>query len=57
MVFLVLIIAIEFVYLTTSYFHTKEINLLITQCYEHDGEIMLEIHDSLTNSYSFTCKK
>jgi hypothetical protein len=41
----------------SSYFNTKEINLLSTQCYENDGEVILEIHHNITGEYSFECKK
>ena len=42
--------------LLDSYFHTKEINALITGCYENGGEVILEIHNNVTSSYSFECK-
>ncbi|MFJ8235519.1 hypothetical protein ACIQ34_07190 [Ureibacillus sp. NPDC094379] len=40
-----------------SYFNTKEINLFSSQCYEKEGEVILEIHNNLTSEYSFECKK
>ncbi|PZX07546.1 hypothetical protein C7437_101664 [Psychrobacillus insolitus] len=40
-----------------SYFNTKEINLFSTECYENDGEVILEIHNNITGEYSFECKK
>ncbi|WP_313894452.1 hypothetical protein [Psychrobacillus sp.] len=40
-----------------SYFNTAEINSLSTGCYEAGGKVILEIHNNITSSYSFECKK
>ncbi|MER2010536.1 MAG: hypothetical protein ABS939_24190 [Psychrobacillus sp.] len=42
---------------TSSYFNTKEINLLTSGCTEAGGASTLEIHNNLTSDYSFECKK
>ena len=42
---------------TSSYFNTKEINLLTSGCTEAEGASTLEIHNNLTSEYSFECKK
>ena len=58
-VLLILVMAllgVAFLMITYSYFNTKEINLLITGCYENGGEAILEIHNNLTSNYSFECK-
>ena len=55
----ILVIALFGVSLLThaySYFNTKEINLISTQCYEIGGEAILEIHNNITSEYSFECK-
>ncbi|WP_085507617.1 hypothetical protein [Thalassobacillus devorans] len=46
----------SFFIITSSYFHSKEIGEFTAQCYERGGEVLLEIHNSLTSSYSFECK-
>jgi hypothetical protein len=51
-----LLLVASFFTIETSYFNTKEINTLSSQCYENDGEVILEIHNSLTSKYSFECK-
>ena len=40
----------------TSYFNSKEISTLSSQCYENGGEVILEIHSHLSNEYSFECQ-
>ncbi len=50
------LILASFLTITTSYFNTKEISTLSSQCYENGGEIILEIHNHLTSKYSFECK-
>lgn len=50
-----LLIVTSFLLIATSYFHTKEIDLLSTQCYENEGIVSLEIHNQLTSAYSFSC--
>ncbi|MFS0575063.1 hypothetical protein AB1K83_05485 [Sporosarcina sp. 179-K 3D1 HS] len=49
--------ALSFLTHSYSYFHTKEINLLSTRCYENDGKVLLEIHNNLTGAYSFECQE
>ena len=51
-----LLLVASFLTIGTSYFNTKEINTLSSQCYENDGEVILEIHNNLTSKYSFECK-
>lgn len=41
---------------TSSYFNTKQIDSLSTQCSENGGNTELEIHSALFASYSFECK-
>lgn len=53
----VALLIVAFMVLTTSYFNTKEIKLASEGCYEVGGSIVLEIHNSMTSSYSFECKK
>ncbi|MCA0987205.1 hypothetical protein [Guptibacillus algicola] len=50
-------LSISFMIITTSYFHSKEIALLTSKCNDVNGEVMLELHNYFTNSYSFECKK
>ena len=42
---------------TSSYFNTKEINLLTSGCTEAGGASTLEIHNNITSEYSFECTK
>ncbi|MHA6258941.1 hypothetical protein ACXYMX_03395 [Sporosarcina sp. CAU 1771] len=51
------IVVALFLMLTTSYFNTKEINLLTSGCYENGGVVNMVIHNNLTGSYSFECEK
>ena len=51
-----LLLVASFLTISTSYFNTKEINTLSSQCYENGGEVILEIHNNLTSEYSFECK-
>lgn len=53
----VILLVVAFMVLTTSYFNTKEIKLASEGCYEVGGSVFLEIHNSMTSSYSFECKK
>lgn len=53
----VVLLIVAFMVLTTSYFNTKEIKLASEGCYEVGGNVVLEIHNSVTSSYSFECKK
>lgn len=43
--------------ITSSYFNTKQIDSLSTQCSENGGNTELEIHSALFASYSFECKR
>lgn len=54
--FIIALLGVSFILHTYSYFNAKEINLLITGCYENDGEVILEIHNNLTSNYSFECR-
>jgi len=51
------LLVLSFLTHVNSYFNTKEINLFSTQCYENEGEVILEIHNNITGEYSFECKK
>lgn len=53
----VVLLAAAFMLMTTSYFNTKEIKLGADGCAEVGGSFHLDIHNPLTNSYSFECKK
>jgi len=54
--FIIALFGVSFITHTYSYFNTEEINLLITGCYENGGEVILEIHNNFTSSYSFECR-
>lgn len=54
--FVIALFIVSFLTHSSSYFNTKEINLLSTGCYEIGGEAILEIHNNLTSIYSFECK-
>lgn len=41
---------------SASYFNTKEIGALRSQCHENGGEEIVEIHNDLTSNYSFECR-
>jgi hypothetical protein len=51
-----LLLVVSFLVVSTSYFNTQEIRLLTSGCYENSGEVLIEIHNNLTNEYSFECK-
>lgn len=51
------LIVLLIVAVTSSYFNTKEINLLTSGCTKAGGASTLEIHNNLTSEYSFECKK
>ncbi|WP_332698198.1 hypothetical protein [Halalkalibacter lacteus] len=55
-ILVILLLVASFLIISKGYFNTKEISSLTSQCYENGGEIILEIHDNLTNEYSFECK-
>ncbi|MCM3712412.1 hypothetical protein [Sporosarcina luteola] len=54
--FVLILFAWAILTITTGYYHNSEINLLLTDCYKNGGEVILEIHNNLTGSYSFECK-
>ncbi len=39
-----------------SYFNSKQIESISSQCYDKGGEVILEIHNLFTNDYSFMCR-
>ncbi|MFG6115852.1 hypothetical protein ACGTN9_11720 [Halobacillus sp. MO56] len=49
------LLAFSFFIIISSYFNSKEIGEFTAQCYDHGGEVILEIHNNLTSSYSFEC--
>jgi hypothetical protein len=42
--------------IVSSYFNTKEISSVTSQCYENGGVAILEIHNNITSEFSFECK-
>lgn len=54
-IIMTLLLVVSFLIASTSYFNTKEIRSLISQCQENGGEETLEIHSNLTSKYSFEC--
>lgn len=54
--FVIALFGVSLITHTNSYFNTKTINLLIAGCYDIGGEVILEIHNNVTSSYSFECK-
>ena len=57
LILVMVLFGVAFLTISSSYFNTSEINLLITGCYEIGGEVILEIHNNLTSEYSFECKR
>ena len=55
-ILVILFLVASFLTIATSYFNTKEISTLSSHCYENGGEVIVEIHNNLTNEYSFECK-
>ena len=55
-IMLLLVVALVLT-ISTSYLNTKELNNISTKCYENNGVAKLEIHNNLTNRYSFECGK
>lgn len=51
------LIGLLLITVTSSYFNTKEINLLTSGCTKAGGASTLEIHNNITSEYSFECKK
>ncbi|MGE7093645.1 hypothetical protein ACQKII_19745 [Lysinibacillus sp. NPDC048646] len=56
-ILVIALFGVAFLTISTSYFNTKQINLVSTRCYELGGEVILEIHNNFTSEYSFECKK
>ncbi len=56
-ILVILILVVSFLIISFGYFNNKEISLLTSKCYESGGEVVLEIHEYITSSYSFECKK
>lgn len=52
-----ILLAVAVMLITTSYFNSKTIQLGADGCNKVGGSFHLEIHNPLTNSYSFECKK
>lgn len=52
-----ILLAVAVMMITTSYFNSKEIQLGADGCNKVGGSFHLEIHNPMTNSYSFECKK
>ena len=57
MIIMTLLLVVSFLIISISYFNTKEIGSLISQCQENGGEETLEIHSNLTSKYSFECRE
>ena len=51
-----LLLVVSLLIASTSYFNTKEIGALSSQCHENGGEETLEIQNNLTSKYSFECR-
>lgn len=52
----IFLLVVSFLVISASYFNTKEISLFTSECYANSGEVIIEIHNNLTNEYSFECK-
>lgn len=55
-ILLTLLLVISVLVNCSAYFNTKEIQSFSSQCYDQGGEVILKIHNPITNAYSFTCK-
>ena len=55
-IIITLLLVASLLTLASSYFNTKEISTVTSQCYENGGEPILEIHNNITSEYSFECK-
>lgn len=53
---IILLLVFSLLIASTSYFNTKEIRALSSQCHENGGEETVEIHNNLTSKYSFECR-
>lgn len=51
-----LLLVVSLLIAGTSYFNTKEISALSSQCHENGGEETIEIYHRLTSEYSFECR-
>ncbi len=51
-----LLLVVSLLIASNSYFNTKEIGALSSQCHENGGEEIVEIHNNLTSKYSFECR-
>lgn len=51
-----IVLLVALLVLSTSYFNSKEIQLLTAGCSEQGGETVLEIHNPFTTAYSFECR-
>ena len=56
MIMLLVVVALVLI-IATSYMNTKEIRTITSKCNENNGVATLEIHNNLTNRYSFECGK
>lgn len=55
LIFLTLLLVISVLANCSSYFNSKQIQSITSQCYDKGGEAILEIHNPFTNDYSFSC--
>ncbi|AOH56116.1 hypothetical protein ABE28_017270 [Peribacillus muralis] len=42
--------------ISSSYFNSKQMKSATSQCYKNNGKVILEIHNSFTNEFSFECQ-
>ncbi|WP_301107454.1 hypothetical protein [Sporosarcina sp.] len=56
MIGVTLLLVVSLLIAGTSYFNTKEISALSSQCHENGGEETIEIFNNLTSEYSFECR-
>lgn len=54
---LTILLLISLLVIASSYFNSEQIRSLSAQCLENNGAIFLEIHNPITNDYSFECKE
>jgi hypothetical protein len=55
-VLLTLLLVVSVLINCASYFNSTEIKTFTSKCYDNGGEARVEIHNSITNDYSFECK-
>lgn len=53
---ILLLLVLSLLTVSASYFNTKELSTLSSQCYENGGEVTLEIYNDFTSDYSFECE-